>query len=263
VGNGADIVTATAEGSKLELLRAKEAELAIEVDAARARIAEYAAQLQEAREKSWYSSPKRRPGSELNGEVAKITARERKDLAALNGLEGDLSAVRSVIAAEAARVTEEETAEARERLGQLHTEETAIWKQAGELFGELASVWNKYVDLAEEEDRFATANVLDGSSALAVVPAPLSFKSFLLLLHRAATDPEVRLEPYVEQLIDAGPFRTEHGGVAYDVRPAGTRQVEVRRKLDYADRLHDLIPDLRSIVHKLQLVGPVPTIAPE
>jgi hypothetical protein len=47
------------------------------------------------------------------------------------------------------------------------------------------------------------------------------------------------------------------------LRPAGTRQVEVRRKLDYADRLHDLIPDLRSIVHKLQLSRPVPTIAPE
>jgi hypothetical protein len=48
-----------------------------------------------------------------------------------------------------------------------------------------------------------------------------------------------------------------------NVRPAGTRRVEVPRKLDYADRLHDLIPDLRSIVHKLQLSGPVPTIVPE
>jgi hypothetical protein len=103
--------------------------------------------------------------------------------------------------------------------------------------------------------------VSTGSGALAVVPAPLSFKSFLLLLHTAATDPEVRLEPYEEQLIDAAAFRTDHGGVAYDVRPAGTRQVEVRRKLDYADRLHDLIPDLRSVVHRLQLSGHVPTIA--
>jgi hypothetical protein len=56
-------------------------------------------------------------------------------------------------------------------------------------------------------------------------------RRFLLLLHRAGTDSEVRLEPYEEQLIDAGAFRTEHGGVAYDVRPAGTRQIEVRRKL--------------------------------
>jgi hypothetical protein len=33
--------------------------------------------------------------------------------------------------------------------------------------------------------------------------------SFLMLLYRAATDPEVKLEPKEEQLIDAGPFRTE------------------------------------------------------
>ena len=94
-------------------------------------------------------------------------------------------------------------------------------------------------------------------------PTASTFKAFLLLLHRAATDPEVRLEPYEEQLIDAGTFRTDHGGVVYDVRPAGIRQVEVRRKLDYADRLHDLIPDLRSVVHKLQPSGRVPTIASE
>lgn len=75
------------------------------------------------------------------------------------------------------------------------------------------------------------------------------------------TDNEVRLEPHEEQLIDAGTFGTEHGGVVYDVCPAGTRQIEVRRKLDYADRLYDLIPDLRSVVNKLQLSGRVPTIA--
>jgi hypothetical protein len=253
-------MTVAVERPKLDALRAKEAELAIEVDAARARIAQYPARLQEARERSWYSSPKARPGSELNGEVAKITARERKDLAALNGLEGDLSAVRSVIAAEAERIAEEETAVARAQTQELHAKEEAIWKEAGELFGELANVWNKYVDLAEEEDRFAMAKGLDGSGALAVVPAPLSFKSFLLLLHRTATDSEVRLEPYEEQLIDAGTFRTEHGGAVYDVRPAGTRQVEVRRKLDYGDRLIHVLPDLRSVVRKLQLSGRVPTI---
>jgi hypothetical protein len=67
------------------------------------------------------------------------------------------------------------------------------------------------VELAEKSGKFAHENGLDGSGALAVVPAPLSFKSVLLLLYRAATDPEVRLEPYEEQLIDAGTFRTEHG----------------------------------------------------
>jgi hypothetical protein len=145
----------------------------------------------------------------------------------------------------------------------LHAKEEEIWKEAGELFDELANVSNKYVDLAEEEGRFATENGLDGDGALAVVPAPSSFKGFLLLLLVAATDPEVRLEPYEEQLIDAGAFRTDHGGVVYDVRPAGTRQVEVRKKLDHADRLHDLIPDLRRVVHRLQLSVHVPTIASE
>jgi hypothetical protein len=94
-----------------------------------------------------------------------------------------------------------------------------------------------------------------GAGVLAVEPAPLSFKSFLLLLHTAATDPEVRLEPYEEQLIDAGAFRTEHGGVAYEVRPAGSRPVEVRRKLDYGDRLVHVTPDLRSVVRVRLPVG--------
>jgi hypothetical protein len=79
-------------------------------------------------------------------------------------------------------------------------------------------------------------------------------------LHRSATDLEVRAEPYEEPLIDAGAFRTEHGNVVYDVKPAGARQVEVRRKLDYGDRLHDLIPDLTAVVRALRLRGPIPTI---
>jgi hypothetical protein len=256
-------VTAIAQRTRLELLQAKEAELAIEVDAARARIVEYPALLHDARSRAIDAKPNVRPGAELNGEVAKIMARERKDLAALNGLEGDLSAVRSVIAVEAARVAEEETAVARAQTQELHAKEEAVWKQAGELLGELASVWNSYVELAEEEDRFASVNGLGASGVLAVEPAPLSFKSWLLLLHKAATDPEVRLEPYEEQLIDAGTFRTEHGGVVYDVRPAGTRQVEVRRKLDYGDRLVHVVPDLRSVVRALVLLGHVPTMPAE
>ena len=100
----------------------------------------------------------------------------------------------------------------------------------------------------------------DGSGALAVVPAPLSFKSWLLLLHASATDPAVRAEPYEEQLIDAGAFRTKHGNVVYDVKPAGTPQVEMRRKLDTGDHLHDLIPDLTAVVRPLQLTGQIPTI---
>lgn len=89
---------------------------------------------------------------------------------------------------------------------------------------------------------------------LALGTFPL-FKSWLLLLHAAATDPAVRGEPYEEQLIDAGAFRTEHGNVAYDVKPAGTRQVEMRSKLDSGDRLHDLIPDLTAVSVRFSL-GP-------
>ncbi len=180
-------MTAIADRLKLDVLRAKEAELAIEVDAARTRIAEYPAQLQEAREKSWYSSPKARPGSELNGDVAKITARERKDVAALNGLEGDLSAVRSVIAVEAARVTEEEAAVARAQTQELHATEEAIWKRAGAAFADLAGVWNSYVQQVGESHQFASANGLENSGALAVNPHPGSFRDWLLLLLEAAT----------------------------------------------------------------------------
>ena len=45
------------------------------------------------------------------------------------------------------------------------------------------------------------------------------------------------------------------GGAVYEVRSAGTRQVETRRKLDYGDRLYHLTPDLRSVVRALQLSG--------
>jgi hypothetical protein len=229
-------------------LRAKEAELVIEAEAVRTRIAEYPDLLHDARTRAVYAKPNVRPGSELNGEVAKITARERKDLAALNGLEGDLSAVRAVIATEAARVQEEETAEARAQLSALHEKEEATWKQAGELLGDLAEVWNAYTELTTQAGRFAHENGLNATEALAVSPAPASFRAWLLLLHQASTDADVRAEPFTEQLIDSGIFRTESGELIADVRPAGTRQVEVRRKLDYGDRLYDLIPDLRNVV---------------
>jgi hypothetical protein len=117
------------------------------------------------------------------------------------------------------------------------------------------------VELAEKSGKFAHENGLDGSGALAVVPAPLSFKSFLLLLYRAATDPEVRLEPTRSNC--AGTFRTAYGDVVYDVRPAGVRQVDGRRKLDYGDRLFHLMPGLRAFVRALRLTGHVPTITSE
>lgn len=118
----------------------------------------------------------------------------------------------------------------------------------GKLLGDLAEVWNAYTELTTEAGRFAYENGLDASEALAVTPAPASFRAWLLLLHQASTDADVRAEPFTEQLIDSGIFRTGDGELVADVRPAGTRQVEVRRKLDDSDRLYDLIPDLRSVV---------------
>jgi hypothetical protein len=244
----------------LDQLRSREAELAEQVEAKRARISEYPEKIAEANRDLVYAG--KRPLTQLNSPLQKLRDAEKKDVASLVTLEGELSAVRSVIAVEEARAAEEETAAARAAMQEFHSKEEATWEKAGKAFAELSDVWNQYVELAEEEDRFAAANGIDGADALAVVPAPLSLKSFLLLLYRAATDPEVRLEPYEEQLIDAGTFSTEHGGVVYDVRPAGTRQIEVRKKLDYGDRLIHVLPDLRS-VRKLQLGGRVPTIASE
>jgi hypothetical protein len=237
--------------------------LAEQADQLLEKINTYPAKIKVAREEAIFQKPSKRPLATLNGPLHRLMEAEKKDVTTFNGLQADLAGVRSVLAQEDAKVRDQEKIAARAQTQELHAKEEAVWKQAGELFGELASVWNKYVALAEESSRFALGNGLDGSNALAVVPAPLSFKSFLLLLHTAATDPEVRLEPHEEQLVDAGTFRTDDGGVVYNARPAGTRQVEVRRRLDYGDRLHQLIPDLCSIVHKLQLSGRVPTIASE
>jgi len=194
---------------------------------------------------------------------------EKADVAKLNGLQQDLNSLRNVIQQEDIKVREEATAEARRQLERMHEQEEAIWGDAGKLLHELATVWNAYTERAEGSSKFAHENGLDGLGALAVVPAPLSFKSWLLLLHRAATDPEVRADPFEGQLVDIGAFgrRDEQGndigGAVYDVRPAGTRTVETRRKLDYGDRLFHLTPDLRSVLHALQLSGHVPTIASE
>jgi hypothetical protein len=252
------MTVATKTKVDLHQLRSRESQLAEQVEAKRARVSEYPEKIAEANRDLVYAG--KRPLTQLNSPLQKLRDAEKKDVTSLVTLEGELSAVRSVIAVEAARVAEEETAAARAAMQEFHAKEEATWEKAGKAFAELTGIWNQYVELAEEEDRFAAANGIDGADALAVAPAPLSFKSFLLLLHRAATDPEVRLEPYEEQLIDAGAFRTDHGNVVYDVKPAGTRQVEMRRKLDTGDRLHDLIPDLTAVVRALQLRGQIPTI---
>jgi hypothetical protein len=138
----------------------------------------------------------------------------------------------------------------------LHVKEETVWQRAGELFGDLAGVWNDLVEIVEEESRIATANRLEAPGILVVEPVPSTFKAFLLLLYVAATDATVHAPPHVQELTETG----NYGGV-YETRPAATKTTEVRRRLDHADRLHSLIPDLRSVVHKLQLSGRIPTIA--
>jgi hypothetical protein len=256
-------------GSTLELLQAKEAELAIAVEEARARIAAYPEQLHEARSRAIYAKPNVRPGAELNSEVSKLNAKEKKDLDGLRALESDLSACRGVLAVEAQRVTEERNAVARAQLEQLNERELAVWKRGSELFAALADVWNDLVQIIETEDRFVQTNGLEGSSVLAVEPTPSTFKAFLLLLHSAATDDDVRAEPRVEQLMDSGIYgrRDENGndigGAFYDTRPAGTRTIETRRRLDARDVLFNVVPDLRSVVRALNLSGRVPKFTAE
>jgi hypothetical protein len=261
-------MTAIAERSKLELLQDREAELAIAVEEARARIAAYPEQLHEARSRAIYAKPNVRPGAELNSEVSKLNAKERKDLDGLRALEADLSACRGVLAIEAQRVTEEATAEARAQLAKLHDQEEAVWKRGSELFASLADAWNELVEIVETEDRFVQTNGLEGS-VLAVEPTPSTFKAFLLLLHTASTDETVRSEPHTEQPVDSGIYgrRDENGndtgGVTYDTRVVGTRSIETRRRLDARDVLFNVVPDLRSVVRALSLSGRVPTIASE
>jgi hypothetical protein len=251
----------------LDQLRKRETELAEQVEATRGRLSEYSTLIAEARREAVYAG-KARPGGELGGAVRALIDKDRKDATALIGLEGDLSAVRSVIAEEAARQAEQETAEARAQLALSHEQEEAIWAAAGKLLGELASTWNKYVELAEQEDKLANASGI-ATGILAVEPAPLSFRSWLLLLHVAATDQEVRAEPHTEQLVDSGVYgrRDEHGndigGAVYDTRTVGTRTLETRRRLDERDVLYRVVPDLRSIVRKLTLSGRVPKFTAE
>jgi hypothetical protein len=248
------MTVATTEGTKLELLQAREAELAIAVEDARIRIAAYPEQLHEARSRAIYAKPNVRPGAELNSEVSKLNAKEKKDLDGLRALEADLSACRGVLAIEAQRVTEEATAEARAQLAKLHDQEEAVWADAGKLLGELSTVWNSYVAQVEQSHQFASANGLESSDARAVIPGPGSFKEFLALLLTAATEEAVRSEPHTEEIVDYGIYgrRDENGadlgGAMYETRVVGTRTVDTRRRLDERDILFRAIPDLRSAV---------------
>jgi hypothetical protein len=155
------------------------------------------------------------------------------------------------------------------QLDLLHEQEEGVYQRAGELFASLADIWNELVEVIETEDRFVQASKLEGSGVLAVEPTPTNFKAFLLLLLSAATDADVRAEPHTEQIVDSGIFgnRDDDGnalpGATYDTRHMGTRQFEVRRRLDERDVLFNVVPDLRSVVRRLSLSGHVPKFTAE
>jgi hypothetical protein len=244
----------------LDQLRSREAELTEQVEAKRAQLSEYPAKIAEANLDAVYAG--KRPLAQLNSPLQKLCDAEKKGVTTLVNLEGELSAVRSVIVVEAARVAEEETAVARAQLEQFNVREETFWKRGGELFGELAATWNDYIAVAEESDKCAGENGIS-VNILAVEPAPLSFKAFLLLLYTAATSEEVRAPAHEQQLSDSGIFgrRDENGnalpGAYYDTRPAGVKTTEVRRRLDERDILFNVVPDLRGVVRALSLSGRV------
>jgi hypothetical protein len=237
----------------LDQLRAREGELVEKVEAKRTSLDEYPAKIAEENRNLVYAG--KRPLTQLNSPLQKLLDAQKKDATTLTTLEGELSAVRSVIEVEAIRQSEEETAEARVQIAEMHVKEEAIWKQASEAFAEMASVWNKYVSQAEESSKFAHENGLDPSTALAVVPAPLSFRSWLLLLHVASTDPTVHAPPHVQEMFETGNYNGR-----YETHPAPAKVTEVRRKLDHGDRLFHLIKPLGGVVRALNLSGRIPTI---
>jgi hypothetical protein len=263
-------MTETIERTRLDALREKEAEVAAEVDTVRNRLEGYPAAQATEREHSWYSNQKNHPLSKLNTPLQKLIDAEKKDVATLNGLNQDLSAIRNVIAQEDGRVREQETAEARAQLEQLHRQEEDVWTKAGELLESMATVWNSYVAQVEQSHQFASANGLESSDALAVIPGPSSFREFFDLLLTAATSDEVRSEPHTEQLVDSGIYgrRDENGndigGATYDTRIVGMRTLETRRRLDERDVLYYVVPDLRSVVfRRLSLSGRAPKFTAE
>jgi hypothetical protein len=254
--------TVTKPRVDLAQLRVREADLAERVEATRNRLNEYSGLIAQARREAVYAG-KARPGGELTGPVETLRKKERQDASALPGLEGDLSAVRSVIEEESARLALEKTAEARATLQKLHKQEESVYQRAGILIEDLAGVWNELVEILEEASQVATANRIEAPGVLAVEPVPSTFSAFLSLLRVAATDPEVRAEPHVIALTETGIYGNGHGGASYETRPVATQTTEVRRRLDEHDRLFHLIPALGNIVRALQLSGRIPTITAE
>jgi hypothetical protein len=122
------VSTATAP-TDLERLREQEAELVTLHDQVTARPRMYPDKMREERERSIFVG--RRPLETKGSPLAELLADDRSDAEALRHIEADLSAIRSVIEREDARVREQKAAEARELLEQSHEKAEQAWKRAG------------------------------------------------------------------------------------------------------------------------------------
>jgi hypothetical protein len=226
----------TAQRVNTDNLRAHEAEIEEQLDDVRARVASYPDLLHAARERAVYAG-KRRPGGDLTGEIRKLAEKERKDVASLRELQGELAAVQSVLAAEAQRQAEESLVEIREQDETFRERQTELVKEAGKVFASLVAIYNDLIESFEQHDQARDkvrrklppnlAEVLDaGGSFLAVSPTPVTFVSFLRMLREAATDSNYR----------AG---VAGGGVRFDER----------------DVLVRAVPDLRGKIRRAELSG--------
>jgi predicted nucleic acid-binding Zn-ribbon protein len=120
------MTVATTERTRLETLQEQEVKLAEQVEQLREKIATYPDRIAKERESAWYAKPSKRPLAQLNSPLQKLLDAEKGDVATLNGLQQDLSAVRNVIQQEDVRVREQEIAEARAALEVLHVKEEGI-----------------------------------------------------------------------------------------------------------------------------------------
>ncbi len=235
------MTVATKPKLDLDHLRNREAELAEQVEATRGRLSQYSSLIAEARREAVYAG-KARPGGELGGSVRTLTDKEKKDATALIGLEGDLSATRSVIAEEVARLAEGELLEIREQDKRERDRQAELLRQAGAKFAELVGIFNELVEAVEEHDRSRTAAkhalpanlaaYLDAEGqALLLSPMPVTFAAFLRMLSDAMLDPNRR-------------------GYREGPRAGGIR-------LDDREALVELTPDLRETVRRPELGGQI------
>jgi hypothetical protein len=245
-------MTVTTQRTRLDALREQEASLAEQADQLLEKINTYPARIKAAREEAIFSKPNKRPLATLNSPLHRLLEAEKKDVVTHNGLQADLTAIRNVLAQEDAKVRDQEKIAARAQTQELRAREEAIWKQAGSVLEQLATCFNEYAEQVEEAHRFTSSHGLERSEALSVVPGVDSFKAFVDLLVTAALSDEVRAPDYEQPLIDSGVFRGDHGTNVYDVRPAGSKQVSVRKKLDERDILFHAVPALGGIVRKLR-----------